>query len=96
MTNEQIYNPPFFRNPKPNFQESELFLQTQHQFQEEGKLLQGALLPLYQLTPPIRIVFDWPYIIDQGSPCPLVTLNPFGRELLLSDVFARSKRSTWI
>ena len=28
------------------------------------------------------------YIIDQGSPCPLVILNPFGRELLLSDVFA--------
>jgi hypothetical protein len=23
------------------------------------------------------------YITDQGSPCPLVTLNPFGRELLL-------------
>jgi hypothetical protein len=28
------------------------------------------------------------YIIDQGSSCPLVTLNPFGRELLLSDVLA--------
>jgi hypothetical protein len=26
------------------------------------------------------------YTIDQGSPCPLATLNPFGRELLLSDV----------
>jgi hypothetical protein len=36
------------------------------------------------------------YSIDQGSPCPLATLNPFGRELLLSDVFAGSKRSTRI
>jgi hypothetical protein len=36
------------------------------------------------------------YIIDQGSPCRLATLNPFGRELLLSDVFTVSKRSTWI
>jgi hypothetical protein len=26
------------------------------------------------------------YTIDQGSPCPLATLNPFGRELLLLDV----------
>jgi hypothetical protein len=36
------------------------------------------------------------YSIDQGSPCPLATLNPFGRELLLSDVFAGLKRSTRI
>jgi hypothetical protein len=28
------------------------------------------------------------YTIDQGPPCPLATLNPFGRELLLSDVLA--------
>jgi hypothetical protein len=34
------------------------------------------------------------YITDQGSPCPLVTLNPFGRELLLSDVSTGFKRST--
>jgi hypothetical protein len=36
------------------------------------------------------------YSIDQGSPCPLATLNPFGRELLLLDVFAGLKRSTRI
>jgi hypothetical protein len=36
------------------------------------------------------------YTIDQGSPCPLATLNPFGRELLLSDVFTGIKWSTWI
>jgi hypothetical protein len=36
------------------------------------------------------------YTIDQGSPCPLATLNPFGRELLLSDVSTGFKRSTWI
>jgi hypothetical protein len=36
------------------------------------------------------------YVIDQGSPCPLATLNPFGRELLLSDGFTGIKRSTWI
>jgi hypothetical protein len=40
--------------------------------------------------------FDYLYSIDQGSPCPLATLNPFGRELLLSDVFAGLKRSTRI
>jgi hypothetical protein len=34
------------------------------------------------------------YTIDQGSPCPLATLNPFGRELLYSDVLAGIKRST--
>jgi hypothetical protein len=34
------------------------------------------------------------YIIDQGSPCLLATLNPFGRELLLSDVFTGFKRLT--
>jgi hypothetical protein len=34
------------------------------------------------------------YTIDQGSPCPLATLNPFGRELLLSDVSTGFKRST--
>jgi hypothetical protein len=34
--------------------------------------------------------------IDQGSPCPLATLNPFGRELLLSDVSTGIKWSTWI
>jgi hypothetical protein len=33
--------------------------------------------------PPIKPI----YIIDYGSPCPLATLNPFGRELLLLDVF---------
>jgi hypothetical protein len=31
-------------------------------------------------------------IIDQRSPCPLATLNPFGRELLLSDVLAGINR----
>jgi hypothetical protein len=36
------------------------------------------------------------YSIDQGSPCPLASLNPFGRELLLSDVFAGLKRPTRI
>jgi hypothetical protein len=36
------------------------------------------------------------YTIDQGSPCPLATLNPFGRELLLSDVSTGIKWSTWI
>jgi hypothetical protein len=36
------------------------------------------------------------YSLDQGCPCPLLTLNPFGRELLLSDVLAGIKRSTWI
>jgi hypothetical protein len=36
------------------------------------------------------------YITDQGSPCPLAALNPFGRELLLSDVSTGFKRSTWI
>jgi hypothetical protein len=36
------------------------------------------------------------YIIDQGYPCPLVTLNPFGRKLLLSDVSTGIKWSTWI
>jgi hypothetical protein len=36
------------------------------------------------------------YTIDQGSPCPLATLNPFGQELLLSDVSTGFKRSTWI
>jgi hypothetical protein len=36
------------------------------------------------------------YNIDHRSPCPLVTLNPFGRELLLLDVFTGFKRSTWI
>jgi hypothetical protein len=36
------------------------------------------------------------YTIDQGSPCPLATLNPFGRELLLSDVSTGFKQSTWI
>jgi hypothetical protein len=36
------------------------------------------------------------YITDQGSPCPLVALNPFGRELLLSDGSLGFKRSTWI
>jgi hypothetical protein len=36
------------------------------------------------------------YSIGQGCPCPLLTLNPFGRELLLSDVLARIKRSTRI
>jgi hypothetical protein len=36
------------------------------------------------------------YTIDQGSPCPLATLNPFGRELLHSDVLVGIKRSTWI
>jgi hypothetical protein len=36
------------------------------------------------------------YTIDQGSPCPLATLNPFGRELLLSDISTGFKRSTWI
>jgi hypothetical protein len=36
------------------------------------------------------------YSIDQGSPCPLATLNPFGRELLLLDVFTGLKRSTRI
>jgi hypothetical protein len=34
--------------------------------------------------------------IDQGSPCPLATLNPFGRELLHSNVLAGIKQSTWI
>jgi hypothetical protein len=36
------------------------------------------------------------YIIDQGSPYPLATLNPFSRELLLLDVFIGFKWSTWI
>jgi hypothetical protein len=36
------------------------------------------------------------YTIDQGSPCPLATLNPFGRELLLSDVSTGIKWSAWI
>ena len=36
------------------------------------------------------------YTIDQGSPCPLAILNPFGRELLLLDVSTGFKRSTWI
>jgi hypothetical protein len=36
------------------------------------------------------------YITDQGPPCPLLTLNPFGRELLLLDVFTGIKWSTWI
>jgi hypothetical protein len=36
------------------------------------------------------------YTIDQGFPCPLATLNPFGRELLLSDVSTGIKWSTWI
>jgi hypothetical protein len=40
--------------------------------------------------------FVFIYITDQGSPCPLVTLNPFGRELLHLDVFTGFKRSTWI
>jgi hypothetical protein len=43
------------------------------------------------ITPPFSN-----YTIDQGSPCPLATLNPFGRELLLSDVSTGFKRSTWI
>jgi hypothetical protein len=41
-------------------------------------------------------IIQWRYITDQGSPYPLVTLNPFGRELLLSDVSTGFKRSTWI
>jgi hypothetical protein len=36
------------------------------------------------------------YPILQGYPYPLVTLNPFGRQLLLSDVSKRIKWSTWI
>ena len=36
------------------------------------------------------------YTINQGSPRPLATLNPFGRELLLLDVSTGFKRSTWI
>jgi hypothetical protein len=38
----------------------------------------------------------WFYSPDQGSPCPALTLNPFGRELLLLGVLAGIKRSTWI
>jgi hypothetical protein len=46
---------------------------------------------------PLRTVEAMPsYTIDQGSPCPLATLNPFGQELLLSDVSTGFKRSTWI
>jgi hypothetical protein len=44
----------------------------------------------------LAIWYGLQYSIDQGSPCPLATLNPFGRELLLSDVFAGLKRSTRI
>jgi hypothetical protein len=36
------------------------------------------------------------YPILQGSPCPLLTLNPFERMLLHSDVLAGIKWSTWI
>jgi hypothetical protein len=36
------------------------------------------------------------YIINQGSPYPLVTLNRFSQELLLSDVFTGIKWSTLI
>jgi hypothetical protein len=41
-------------------------------------------------------LISWIYIINQGSPCRLATLNPFGRELLLSDVSTGIKWSTWI
>jgi hypothetical protein len=44
----------------------------------------------------LRITLALRYTIDQGSPCPLATLNPFGRELLLSDVSTGIKWSTWI
>ena len=49
---------------------------------------------LVQLTESCRGIII--YTIDQGSPCPLATLNPFGRELLLSDVSIGIKWSTWI
>jgi hypothetical protein len=50
----------------------------------------------YVLRVEISLVLHSRYIINQGSPYPLVTLNPFSQELLLSDVFTGIKWSTLI
>jgi MFS family permease len=43
--------------------------------------------PVYHVSNVLYLIFTVAcavsYTIDQGSPCPLATLNPFGRELLL-------------
>jgi hypothetical protein len=57
----------------------------------------GCLIGLICFVAELKLIASHLYyIIDQGSPCPLATLSPFGRELLLLDVFIGFKRSTWI
>jgi hypothetical protein len=47
-------------------------------------------LPLYSALMNAHVIcHSTNYTTDQRSPCPLATLNPFGRELLLSDVLVR-------